>query len=223
MEEAVTKQYLDQIHKNVPADYYETGIKHNLLQRCWHLHKFRILKKIFADLPQGGKSLDLGCHSGMLTDHLRKIFNTKMYGIDISGTAIQYAQNKYPANLFLTADLTEGIPFRDNFFDIVTAFDVLEHISNPQKIGSEIKRVLKNQSILIIGIPNENLLFKMVWYFWVKCRGKVWQDVHVNCFDENLLYASFSVAGFEKIKEIKTHLSMWKIIIYKINKNKELC
>ena len=142
-----------------------------------------------------------------------------MYGIDISGTAIQYAQNKYPANLFLTADLTEGIPFRDNFFDIVTAFDVLEHISNPQKIGSEIKRVLKNQSILIIGIPNENLLFKMVWYFWVKCRGKVWQDVHVNCFDENLLYTSFSVIGFEKIKEIKTHLTMWKIIIYKINKN----
>lgn len=43
----MTKQYLDQIHKNVPVDYYEMGIKHNILQKFWHLHKFKIFKKIF--------------------------------------------------------------------------------------------------------------------------------------------------------------------------------
>ena len=41
-----TKKYIDAVQKQVLADYYEQGIKNNLLQKYWHLKELKVAEKI---------------------------------------------------------------------------------------------------------------------------------------------------------------------------------
>lgn len=46
-------------------------------------------------------------------------------------------------------------PYPSNFFDVITCFDVIEHLpNNPLKLFGEIKNKLKHDGILIVGVPN---------------------------------------------------------------------
>jgi SAM-dependent methyltransferase len=55
--------------------------------------------------------------------------------------------------LDLTADLNNPIPLPDESFDTVLVTDVLEHISEPQRLVREIGRLLRNNGKAIIGVP----------------------------------------------------------------------
>ena len=56
------------------------------------------------------------------------------------------------------ASLTE-LPFGDNSFDVVCAFDVIEHIENDQQAINEINRVLKPGGTAVVTVPAYNLLW----------------------------------------------------------------
>jgi len=208
----LTPEQLDEYHCRVPADYYDRGIQNNLFQWYWHKKRFKILPEILSDV--GSKVLDLGCHSGLLTAKIAGQLKGSVMGLDISELAIRYASRKYPQLDFRVADIQKGIPFSDYSFEAVTAFDVLEHISNLEYVVSEIKRVLKPQGVLLMGIPNENLLFRTIWYFWTKTRGKVWQELHVHKFSDENLKQFFNSQGFKSIFDKKIHLGMYWIIKY---------
>lgn len=211
MTELSTKQ-LNSNHRQVPPDYYQTGIEKNIFQRYWHSRRFKIIPRLMKDIS--GEILDLGCHSGLLSNQIAKQTRCKLTGLDISETAIHYAQQKYPDLSFRVVDLQEGIPFPDQSFQAVTAFDVLEHLPNLEKITREMNRVLKSRGYLILGIPNENWLWKVVWYFWTKSRGKVWHDVHIHQFNNYTLNKYFGQKRFERRLEKKIHLNTYWIIKY---------
>jgi 2-polyprenyl-3-methyl-5-hydroxy-6-metoxy-1,4-benzoquinol methylase len=117
-----------------------------------------------------GKSvLDVGCSGGWM---IEEAFNQKAKGytgIDINKDSIQVAQKKYPKGEFKVGSAIE-IPFEDKTFDVVMAFDVLEHIpKNTEKIMfTEINRVLKPTGSLILSTPQRSLvgtLLDPAWYF----------------------------------------------------------
>lgn len=209
----LSPEQLAEHHRQVPADYYERGIGNNIFQRYWHNKRFKILPEILSDTKS--KVLDLGCHGGLLTHKIAAYLGAAVTGLDISESAIQYAKEKYPQLEFSVADIQKGIPFPDQSFDTITAFDVLEHIPNLGYVVGEIRRVLKPKGTLVIGIPNEHLLFRTIWYFWTKSRGRVWQDVHIHKFTNQHLNQFFDSGGFERILEKKVHLRMYWVIKYR--------
>lgn len=98
------------------------------------------------------KSLDIGCGAGQPRNPLGA---DEVYGIDIRNTDSQYIKN---------ADLAvDPIPFPDEFFDSVTAYDFIEHIPRviytPQRRNSfvelmnEIYRVLKSEGLFFSFTP----------------------------------------------------------------------
>lgn len=93
--------------------------------------------------------LDLGCGEGTRLSLISK----KGIGIDISKKAIGIAKKEFPKLNFLVGDL-ERLPFKDNSFDLVYSAYVFEHLTNPEKVIEEVKRVLKTNGDLVIICPN---------------------------------------------------------------------
>jgi 2-polyprenyl-3-methyl-5-hydroxy-6-metoxy-1,4-benzoquinol methylase len=208
----IAKEQLDKQHRNVPPDYYDTSVKKNILQRIWHTGRIKILPEVLAGT--GSKVLDIGCHGGYFTNKIAGIIGNSVLGLDISENAIRYAKNKYSKLNFVVADIEKRVDLEDSAFDTVTAFDVVEHLLNPGFVVKEINRLLKPGGIFIMGIPSKNILFKVVWYFWTKSKGKVWHDMHVYEFSESYLKKYFVENGFKKIFDKKIHFGLYRVIKY---------
>ena len=143
----ISKKELLAIWSQVPADYYDKGISENILQRLWHQKK---LSEILSFVPKKPvKVLDVGCSSGIITHQVHNNLpkRSKVHGIDSYKAAVDLAKTKYPHISFAVAD-AHKLPFKNKYFDLVICTETLEHVTNPQGVLSEIKRVLKKDNIL---------------------------------------------------------------------------
>lgn len=199
-----------EIHEDVPANHYDLGIKNNLFQRYWHLKRF---KEVLAKVKiVDGPILDIGCHGGTFTEKIiSKTGNKKIYGVDISPSAIKLVQTRIPNGHFMVAD-AHKLPFKNSFFEEVVCLEVLEHVDNPSQVVAEIWRVLKKRGWVIILIPTDNFLFKFIWFLWT-LYYPIWRHAHVQSFTNNSLEKLIKSVGLE-IKDSKTfNLRMLKILV----------
>ena len=97
------------------------------------------------------KILDFGCGLGGNHKFISK--RGKYVGIDILEANIAYAKKKYGDD-FLLFDGSR-IPFADESFDEVHAYDVLEHVDDLELALDELDRVLKKNGKIFITIPAE--------------------------------------------------------------------
>jgi len=207
---------LDHLHEEVPANYYDNAIRKNILQRFWHFKRFTQAKKYLKTVDTVS-ILDIGCNSGTFTKQIYNVFpKSKIFGIDVSKKAIAYAKQKYTSINFQVAK-AEELPFKSNTFDLVTCFEVLEHVDEPKRIIKEIKRVLTKNGNIILIVPTENLLFKMIWGLWTKFGpGRVWKHTHVQKFTKKKLDNLLKKSGCNIVKR-KTFLLGMLLIIHAKN------
>lgn len=99
--------------------------------------------------------LDIGCGTGATLAELSKLGRT--IGIDTAKEAISYCKKRGLKNVRLGNAL--NLPFKSRRFDLVTMFDVLEHINDDYRVLREIKRVLKPKGIAIFTVP----AFMFLW------------------------------------------------------------
>jgi len=97
--------------------------------------------------------LDVGCGAAYGTEMLRKEGQAKLVvGLDIN---LKQAINTFGLTL-VHGDALE-LPFKDESFDVVTVFEVIEHLDDPQKALGEVRRVLKPGGIALISTPRRDL------------------------------------------------------------------
>jgi len=212
--EKINREF-DQVYQSVKPDYYEQGIKRNIFQWYWHTKRYRAIKEMLNGCR--GRALDIGCHSGDITKLIAEATGGETHGLDISSAAIEYARRKYPDLHFRVTLAQSKFPEADGYYDLVTCFDILEHFSSSEieKIIQEIKRVLKGGGYLIIGVPIENILWKIIWFFWNRAGSQAWRGTHLYKLTRRSLESLFEKNGFTKIQEKNIHLGMWRIIKYK--------
>lgn len=123
------------------------------LEKCIELVKDDINSRI--------KILDIGCGEGILEKELRKKTERgKIYGVDFNVNTNKLNKLNLKNCRFMIGDATK-LKFRNNYFDIVFGVDILEHIKNAEKAVKEIKRVLKNNGILVLSGPTESIFQKL--------------------------------------------------------------
>lgn len=191
-----TRKKMRDIHDEVPPDYYDTSMATNPFQRFWHTRRVKVISEMLRG--EGGLMLDIGCAGGTLLELIRKKAGLKTtIGIDASFEAIKYANTRHKGPSFLCADFYE-LPFKDSTFGCVSAIEVLEHLMDPGVALKELNRCLKKGGSIVILVPNEqNLLFRMIWYFWTLGKGKVWKDAHVQQFTRESMGRLLSSEGFK--------------------------
>ena len=110
---------------------------------------------VYALLEQNknAKLLDCGCWNGINTKKLGGMIGAKyLYGIEI--VRAKAAQASKQGVKVKMGNLNEKIPYNDNFFDVIVANHVIEHLVNVRLFVSELYRILKKDGYLIIATPN---------------------------------------------------------------------
>jgi len=146
----------------------------NYLHSTWNLvwsdsndinyAKLRLLKTVdkINNLVKFGvdfsnkKVLDIGCGNGVTLFLLKKIFNIDGVGVDISSHVIDNLNKKIQDNsfVFLLGDHRNLNSIKDNQFDIVLSFGVIEHFEEYCLALAESRRVLKPEGTLILIQPH---------------------------------------------------------------------
>lgn len=109
-------------------------------------------KKPIMRLKSTGKILDIGCGTGDFLDEMQKN-NWDVYGIEISEYASRQAAFKCGKEKVLTGKLNQS-HFSANHFDVITCWHVLEHTIDINNLVKETFRLLKEDGIFVIEVPN---------------------------------------------------------------------
>ncbi len=186
------------------AENCEQKAKANPLSSFW-LEKR--LSQSASEVPvKTGSLLDIGCGEGFFIKKiLENIKGLKAAGIDVSEKNLKLAQKNSPRARFVKSDACR-LPFKDDSFECVTALELLEHVTRPDKVLLEIRRVLKKGGTFVCTIPNSDALqWKIIWSFWVQTLGKHWEGAHTDITADELAQ-SIRRAGLIISKK---HKIMW--------------
>lgn len=187
-------------------EQYSTYGQKRIIKNRW-----RIILGIIEEWIKGHENppvkfnlLDAGCGDGINIGVIKSYFiNEKikfeMYLSDFNNIRLSRAINL--EEKVLQADLCK-LPFKDNAFDFILCNHVLEHIEKDYLALSELKRVLKQGGLLILGVPNEGCLMASI-------RNKILQTSilkytdHVNFYTNNKILELNKLVGFEQFISIK--------------------
>ncbi|KKQ70791.1 hypothetical protein A2192_00345 [Candidatus Nomurabacteria bacterium RIFOXYA1_FULL_35_17] len=139
-----------------PSDYYlnQNKILNTFTTYYTKISFFFIKLLISIHLPKNikhPKVFDIGCGSGEFLSQLPSKY--KKYGIDINPISAQLIQNHKIK--FQIKDFLQSNP-KSNYYHLVTAFHVIEHIANPQLFLQKIYKSLKPGGLALISFPNSN-------------------------------------------------------------------
>lgn len=107
-----------------------------------------------------GNFLDIGCAYGFLVKEAENYFK-KTHGCDVSNYALKKAKNLSKKSDFKKANLDNNLPYPDNYFDLVTAMDVLEHTKDFKKSFEMIFKKVKKGGYMILSFPINSFLRKI--------------------------------------------------------------
>lgn len=108
-----------------------------------------------ARYAAGKRVLDAGCGSGYGAAEMAQAA-AQVVGIDLSPEAIAYSNAHYPApNLRFEQGSCAALPAPESSFDLVVAFEVIEHLHDWRIFLAEARRVLAPQGRFIVSTPNK--------------------------------------------------------------------
>lgn len=150
-----------------------------------------------ADIDKDKKILDIGTNLGSFPHQLHTLGYLDVHGIDVRDEAVRHGQQQYPElRDRLRSYNGKTMPFEDATFDVITMFDVLEHVRDVSEFLIEAKRVLKTGGVLVFQTPN--IYINSVWSTLV-WRSLKWKEEHCSLQSLSSLRQLLLNCGFDQV------------------------
>lgn len=152
----------------------------------------RLLRKY---LPEQAHLLEVGCGEGHFLRRAQKVFG-RVSGLDISAEGVAQARKAARGVEVRLADASH-LPFPAGAFDAIVAFDLIEHLSEPNKFLAEAFRVLRTGGLLVLSTPNPDSFghrFKKERWFGYR------DSTHVSIQSPHEWFLRLKQAGFLPLK-----------------------
>ena len=133
-----------------------------------------------------GRMLDVGCGIGDML-----VFRPNSIGVDINQLDVEYCRQRGCIAYEMPID---KLPFEDGCFDSVLLDNVLEHLADPFPLLTEIKRVMRRDAVLLIGVPG--------------VKGQAADPDHKVFYNEDALTRLADKLGFNV--NVMLHSPLWK-------------
>ena len=105
-----------------------------------------------ARLRNSGALLDVGCATGLFLNEMRRYGQWRLAGIEVEARAAAYAADRFDLDVFNGQIANAPWPARS--FDVVTLWDVLEHLPDPGDALRRLGKLLAEGGVLIASVPN---------------------------------------------------------------------
>jgi SAM-dependent methyltransferase len=144
-----------------------TDAYHNLIAAAGNDAQFRwgFRKDAVHRYKQAGALLDMGCSSGAFLEFMRS-GSWELYGIEMSADGAKEAEARSGAHVFVGNILDARFP--PESFDVITCFDVLEHLYEPRRVMARVSEWLKPGGVFYVLVPNvesaEAHVFGSYWH-----------------------------------------------------------
>lgn len=144
-------------------DYPDSGFDltdKNAESSFWVSSRNRLFKRIVQRymLPTGRtKLLEIGCGTGDFIRHIIQNESLEITGSEIYLKGLRYAKQNLPSANFIQFDVTQGKLGEQ--FDMIAAFDVLEHVEEDVTALANIYQMLNKDGVLILSVPQHMFLW----------------------------------------------------------------
>jgi len=152
----------ENIETHYKEAYYKDWIDKQMGRR---ISMWRQRLKDLQNHKQTGHVLDVGCGIGTFLLQAKK-FGYEVRGTEISDFGSRYAEENFDLDVY-KGDLKEA-RFPSTHFDIITMWHSLEHVPDPKATLKEIHRILKEDGILVIAVPNLHNFITKILYLLAK-------------------------------------------------------
>lgn len=172
-------------------DSYSAMIRNDFRLDMPHEEYARLMLQKIGAFKRPGRLLDIGCGPGVFLAEARRR-GWQGCGVELTEGNFRYATE------ILRLDVRKGTieeaGFQDGSFDVITMWDVIEHIPDPSGVLAKIRRLLKDDGLLCIETPNAGSIYR-------KILGKRWigfaEPSHIFAFDRKTLAALLEKTGFQ--------------------------
>ena len=188
------------------------------------LKQFKEKADYFDSLfPKGSKILDVGCATGVFLDMMRKL-EWEVEGIEVSNELASYAHEKLDIHVHvqdLTKEKLDSGPFQ-----VITMFDVIEHIPDPNLMIKACSDLLVENGLLLLRTPTEEALLRDIakGLYWTTLKKidfpMLWfySYEHLHSFSTNSLENLLVNHGLEVTKVFREEESLDRLNISPILK-----
>lgn len=179
--------------KSPGADWYEKSELYSVgkvlnSELGWHHKQF-----IDGGALYGKRLLDVGCGPGLFLSEARKK-GYEVWGLDFDKGNIRLAKERYGLeNIFVKSIEDLSRDFSKKKFDVITFFEVLEHLEDPSKFMSQVKEMLNKDGYIALSVPNRERALNTL---------KEWDNPphHLTKWSAVSLSAFLERNGFEVVK-----------------------
>ncbi len=174
----ITELYSEQYYKS----WGISGDLENKISRQMKIDTFLLRLNLIQKKITSGKVLDIGCATGFFLEAAQTL-GYEPFGVELSEYSSTVAKKKFGNENIFHGKL-EDCTFALNSFNVITMFDLLEHVRIPSHTLAQASRLLANDGIIVITTPDNSS-------FSNKLMGKKWthyKKEHFYYFDYHSLH-----------------------------------